>query len=253
MVLQRMRAWDVATANRVDQYVANSRFVARRIWKIYRRPAIVVHPPVDVDYYQPVSGPRQGYVTASRLVPYKKVDLIIDAFARTPQRHLDVFGDGPDFERLRRKAPPNVRMRGHASRSELRQALQSCRAFVFAALEDFGIVPVEAQACGTPVIALGQGGCAESVVDGKTGILYRVQDVEALLSALDRFETEESRFDPQLVAQHAGQFSASRFRQEFMDVLGTQWEHFQRGEYQYEHDGTAVRRAMHSQDEGAPC
>jgi glycosyltransferase involved in cell wall biosynthesis len=211
LLLQRMREWDYRTANGVDLYIANSRFIARRIRKTYRRDSEVVYPPVDTDYFQP--GPaREGYyVTASRLVPYKRVGLIVEAFARLPQRRLVVIGDGPELAAIRARAPRNVEMLGRQPREVLRDHLQRAKAFVFAAIEDFGIAPVEAQACGTPVIALGRGGVTESVVDGGTGLFFDEQTVAALVAAIERFEGG-SDFDPQAIRARALGFGAQQFK-----------------------------------------
>lgn len=165
--LHRLRIWDQRTANGVDHMIANSAFIARRIHKIYRREATVIHPPVDVDLFTPgAPGERTGdfYLTASRVVPHKRMDLIVDAFAQLPERRLVVIGEGPALKRIRRQAPANVQFLGYQPADILRNHMRRARAFIFAAEEDFGIIPVEAQACGTPVIAFGKGGVRETVV-----------------------------------------------------------------------------------------
>src|SRR5205823_11118978 len=143
--------WDARSANGVNMFVTNSEFIGRRTRKVYRRPSQTIYPPVDVETFKPGSERSDFYVTASRLVPYKRIDLIVEAFTAMPERRLIVIGDGPEMEKIRAKAGPNVKLVGHQTLDELRRYLQLARAFVFAAEEDFGICVVEAQACGTPV------------------------------------------------------------------------------------------------------
>ena len=169
VVLHYIRMWDVRTANGVDCFVANSGFIARRVAKVYRRDASVIYPPVDIDAFSFVGKKGDFYLTASRMVPYKKIRLIVEAFSRMPDKTLVVIGEGPEFERVRAAATPNVRILGYQSFDVLRDHMQRARAFIFAAEEDFGITPVEAQACGTPVIAFAKGGALETV-RGKNGI-----------------------------------------------------------------------------------
>ena len=165
--LHGLRIWDQRTANGVDHMIANSAFIARRIHKIYRRDATVIYPPVDVGMFTPgAPGERTGefYLTASRVVPHKRMDLIVEAFGQRPDQRLVVIGEGPALKRIRRRAPPNVQFLGYQPAEVLRDHMRRARAFIFAAEEDFGIIPVEAQACGTPVIAFGKGGVTETVV-----------------------------------------------------------------------------------------
>jgi len=221
-LLHRMRLWDARTANGVDAFIANSDFIARRIWKTYRRESVVICPPVDVDYFRPGSAPREDfYLTASRLVPYKCVGLIVEAFARMPQRRLVVIGDGPEYARLRARAPANVQLLGYQSNAVVREHMQRARGFVFAALEDFGIVPVEAQACGTPVIAFGRGGVTESVMDGKSGVFFHQQTPEALVQAIERFEARPTAFNEREIRANALRFAPDRFRQKFRAFVDT--------------------------------
>ncbi|MGE4530468.1 MAG: glycosyltransferase family 4 protein, partial [Acidithiobacillus sp.] len=162
-LLHKIRQWDLRTANGVDCFVANSNFIARRIWKVYRREAAVVYPPVDVSGFALHADKEDFYFTASRMVPYKKMDLIVDAFSNMPDKRLVVIGDGPDMKKIRSKAGANIQFLGYQPFDVLRDYMQRAKAFVFAAEEDFGITPVEAQACGTPVIAYGRGGALETV------------------------------------------------------------------------------------------
>lgn len=225
-ILHYLRLYDASTAARPDVLVANSANVARRIWKTYRRPSTVVYPPVDVEGVQ-VDADHDGYyVTCSRLVPYKRVDLLVEAFRQMPSRELLVIGDGPEFERLRRMAPSNVRMLGRQPEEALRHYLRRARAFVFAAREDFGIAPVEAQAAGTPVVAFGRGGARETVVDGETGVFFDTQTPEAVCDAVERFEGRT--FEAGRVRAHAERFSAARFRAEFAALVEEAWATFER-------------------------
>jgi len=219
-LLHDLRIWDVRTANGVDCFISNSHFIARRIWKTYRRESTVIHPPVDTEFFQPAEAAREDYyLTASRLVPYKHTRLIIEAFAQLPERRLVVIGEGPEFARLAAIAPSNVLMLGHQPRAMLRQHMQRARAFVFAALEDFGIAPVEALACGTPVIAFGRGGVTESVSEGRSGVLFPEQTTDSLLSAIQQFERRESRFSAAEIRTSALRFGAERFKQQFLACI----------------------------------
>ncbi len=232
-VLHYLRLWDRAAADRVDLFVANSRYIARRIWKTYRRKARVIYPPVDVEAFEFSSDKAEYYLTASRMVPYKKMDLIVEAFARMPNRKLIVVGDGPEQRKIADKAGPNVELLGYQSNEKLRELMQHARAFVFAADEDFGITPVEAQACGTPVIAFGRGGALETVVDGETGMFFDEQTVDSLCDAVERFDARCEMFEPSQIRAHAEQFSIARFQREFHRLIERQWRRF---------DGKPARR-----------
>jgi glycosyltransferase involved in cell wall biosynthesis len=218
MLMHYLRMWDARTANGVDQFVANSGFIAQRILKTYRRTAEVIHPPVDIADFTVVADKEDFYVTLSRLVPYKRVDLLVDAFARMPQRRLVVVGNGPELAALKARAPANVTFAGRVSDDLKRQYLQRAKAFVYAGEEDFGIVLVEAQACGTPVIAFGRGGAAEIVVDGETGLLFDEQSPDALVAAVDLFE-QMPTFEPLRIAINANRFGVARFRTEFRAIV----------------------------------
>jgi len=222
-VLHYMRLWDQRTAHGVDLFVANSAYVARRIHKVYGRPATVVYPPVDVDRFDAGGGREDFFLTASRLVPYKKVALIVEAFATMPDKRLVVIGDGPDLARIQAMATPNVSVLGYQSTDVLVDHMQRARAFVFAAEEDFGIVAVEAQACGTPVIALGRGGVRETVIDSqdrtsRTGVFFARQTVEDVVRAVCRFE-DGPPVDPAACRRNALRFSPERFRAEFLALV----------------------------------
>jgi glycosyltransferase involved in cell wall biosynthesis len=222
-LLHDLRTWDCRTSNGVDRFISNSHFIARRIWKIYRRESMVIHPPVDTEFFQPADAGREDYyLTASRLVPYKCTRLIVEAFAQLPERRLVVIGEGPEFARLKAAAPPNVQMLGYQPRAVVRQHMQRARAFVFAALEDFGIAPVEAQACGTPVIAYGRGGVTESVIEGRSGVFFPEQTTASLVNAIEQFERREGRFNAAEIRSGALRFGAERFRQQFRACIDEQ-------------------------------
>ncbi|WP_080406863.1 glycosyltransferase family 4 protein [Burkholderia ubonensis] len=223
-LLHYIRNWDARSANGVDCVFANSRFVARRIRKTYRRDATVIYPPVDTSHLALNADKEDFYLTASRLVPYKRIDLIVEAFSRTPLRRLVVIGDGPEQAKIRSLAGPNVTLLGYQPFEVLHDHLQRARAFVFAAEEDFGISPVEAQACGTPVIAYGKGGVCESVrawpCARPTGVFYRTQTVDALVDALDRFDAlPVGTFDPHVCRVNAERFGTARFKSEFTQFV----------------------------------
>jgi glycosyltransferase involved in cell wall biosynthesis len=211
-LLHRLRTWDVISANRVDHFIANSRTVADRIWRCWRREAAVVHPPVDTAFFTPGSGSRGDYwLHAGRLVSYKRADLAIQAFSLLPQERLLVAGDGPELARLRRHAPANVSFAGRPDGERLRELLRGARGLVFCAEEDFGILPVEAMACGTPVVAYGRGGVTESVIHGKTGWLFPERTPAGLAQAVG--EAGRQTWDVAAIRLHAEGFASERFRQ----------------------------------------
>jgi glycosyltransferase involved in cell wall biosynthesis len=225
MLLHYIRNWDSRSANGVDHLIANSAFVGRRIGKVYRRNSTVMHPPVAVDKFKLMERKEDFYVTASRMVPYKRIDLIVKAFAQTPERQLVVIGDGPEMNKIAALASPNVHILGYQQFDVLHDHLQRAKAFVFAAEEDFGISVVEAQACGTPVIAYGRGGALESVrLPGNThptGLFFDEQSVESLHDALTRFEDSPEQFTAADCRMNAEKFSAPRFRAAFGRLVNT--------------------------------
>lgn len=226
-LLHYLRLWDVVSAQRVDVFVANSRYVARRVWKVYRRRAKVIYPPVDVERFRPRKQRDDYYVTVTRLVPYKKVGVLVEAFNRL-QRPLVVIGDGPELNALRRRAASNVVFLGRQSEEVVREHLERARAFLFAAEEDFGIAPVEAQAAGAPVIAYGRGGVAESVVAGETGLFFYEQSPEAVVEAVLEFERIQGRFSVERIRKNAERFGRERFKKEFGEFFEREWEAFRR-------------------------
>jgi len=231
-LLHKIRLWDVRTANGVDNFVANSNFIRRRIHKVYRREAQVIYPPVDVERFALQEAKEDFYFTASRMVPYKKMPMIVDAFTRMPDRRLVVIGDGPDMAQCRALAGPNVQIMGYQSDEVLRDHMQRAKAFVFAAEEDFGITPIEAQACGTPVIAFGKGGALETVCGltaaKPTGLFFDEQTPESLMEAVIQFEqTRATRIQAKACRENAERFSSQRFRQELSDFVTARWSEFQ--------------------------
>ncbi|MCQ4325196.1 glycosyl transferase [Stutzerimonas stutzeri] len=218
MLLHYMRMWDQRTASGVDEFIANSYFIGRRINKSYRRQSTVIYPPVDTQRFLLHEEKGDFYLTASRMVPYKKIPLIIEAFAAMPDKHLVVIGTGPEMDKAREIAGANVSLLGYQSFEVLLQHMQRAKAFVFAAEEDFGIAPIEAQACGTPVIAFGRGGVLETVrgLDHPhpTGVFYPEQTTTAIIAAVARFEEQRLRISPQNCRRNAERFSIDRFQQE---------------------------------------
>ena len=224
LILHFMRIWDTRTAFGVDHFIACSGYIARRIAKAYRREATVIYPNVDVDSFVPAGEHGDFYLTSSRMVPYKKIHLIVEAFAQMPDRKLVVIGTGPQFARIKALATPNVSILGFQEFPVLLHHLQRARAFIFAAEEDFGIAPLEAQACGTPVIAYGRGGAGETVIDGITGLHFEEQTADAIREAVARFETiPAGRFDPARLRAHALQFSTSVFHARFRAFVEEAW------------------------------
>ncbi|BBC22505.1 glycosyltransferase family 4 protein [Pseudanabaena sp. ABRG5-3] len=230
-ILHQIRIWDTRTANGVDRFIANSQFIARRIYKVYRRDAQVIYPPVDLQNYALGEQKQDFYLTASRLVPYKRVDLIVEAFSRMRDRQLVVIGDGEQMSKIQAKAGKNVQLLGYREPAELKAYMQNAKAFVFASEEDFGITPVEAQACGTPVIAFGRGGVTESVIgldrDRPTGIFFGAQSVDSICEAVLEFERNQHLIKPQACRDNAMRFSIERFQTEFYKVVKRAWEDYQ--------------------------
>ena len=210
IILHYMRIWDTRTANGVDYFIANSKFIAKRIKKVYGREAEVIYPPVDIDKFELCEDKQDYYLTASRMVPYKKMKLIVEAFNEMPDKKLVVIGTGPEYEKTKAIAKDNIEMMGYQPDEVLKEKMQHAKAFVFAAEEDFGITPVEAQACGTPVIAYGRGGAFETVIDGRTGILFSKQMIESIQAAVSRFEIN-SELNSSSCRANAERFSIDRF------------------------------------------
>ncbi|VXC68007.1 Glycosyl transferase group 1 [Burkholderia sp. 8Y] len=229
-LLHYIRGWDARSTNGVDYLIANSHFIARRIRKAYRRDATVIYPPVDIAALPVRAQKEDFYLTASRMVPYKRIDLIVKAFSRTPERRLVVIGDGPDMRKVRAAAGPNVSILGYQSFEVLRDHLQRARAFVYAAEEDFGISIIEAQACGTPVITYGRGGALETVIgipgERATGVFFKEQTAESLIEAVGRFERHRHLFDSQACRENAERFSREKFKASLRAFIEVQLARF---------------------------
>lgn len=215
--LHYMRNWDLLSSNRVDEFVAISHYIARRIQKCYRRQAHVIYPPVRTNFFKLDSSVSKEtfYLTCGRFVPYKKMHTIVEAFQYLPKQRLVVIGDGPERKKIEKVAGKNVELLGRQDDEQMKKAMQRAQAFLFMAEEDFGIVPIEAQACGTPVIAFGKGGALETVIENKTGIFFDKQTPQALAKAIQLFETKKDRFNPYEIRKHAESFSLERFHKEF--------------------------------------
>ncbi len=219
-LLHRIRIWDVRTTNGVDEFIAISNFIKKRINKVYRRDSHVIYPPVDLDRFEPVAEKEEFYLTASRMVPYKKIELIVEAFStELKDKILYVIGDGPDFNKILAKAGKNVTLLGYQSNEVLVDYLQRAKAFLFAPEEDFGIAPLEAQACGTPVIAFGKGGALETIAgldsDSPTGVFFFEQSVSAIHDAVQLFEDNQRLITVEACVENARRFSNERFSKEF--------------------------------------
>ncbi|SXF54940.1 glycosyltransferase family 4 protein [Klebsiella variicola] len=230
IILHKMRIWDYRTANSVDHFIANSHFIARRIAKIYGRKAEVIYPPVDVNRFNVKEKKNDFYLTASRLVPYKRIDLIVEAFSSMPDKTLVVIGDGSEMNKIKSKASRNIEILGYQPNEVLVDYMQNAKAFVFAAEEDFGITPVEAMACGTPVIAFGKGGALETIrplgESEPTGIFFDSQLVSAVATAVETFENNIHIFTSDNCRKQALKFSADRFKHELQMSIQKQWETF---------------------------
>jgi glycosyltransferase involved in cell wall biosynthesis len=241
-LLHKLRIWDVRTASGVDDFVANSEFIARRIHKVYGRSAKVIHPPVAVTEFSMQTDKEAYYLTASRLAPYKRMDVIVEAFVRMPDKRLLVVGDGPEMANLTAMAAShrNIEILGFQPFESLKRHMQGARAFVFAAEEDFGIAPVEAQACGTPVIAFGRGGALETIVsegEQQTGVFFGAQTAESVCASVAYFESTIKRYTPRNCRLNAERFSAERFRDQLGRHIGARLAAFEGRSYRPYIDG----------------
>jgi len=221
-----LRKWDLKSAENVDFFIANSNHIAEKIKRIYNRESTVIYPPVDVDKFDVSEKKDDYYLIASRFVPYKKVDLVVEAFNQMPDKKLIVIGSGPEKEKIKNIAGPNIEFLPHQPTDKLKEYIKKAKAFVFAAEEDFGIVVVEAMACGTPVIALNKGGTAESVIDGKTGIHFDEQTPISLINAVKEFEKRIDYFDVQYIRKHAETFSRTIFEEKIKQFVSDKLSNF---------------------------
>ena len=214
--ISKLRTWDAAASSRVDHFIANSNFVKKRIWKYYRREAAVIHPPVDTDFYQPTAHPKRDYfLTVSALVPYKEIDRLIEAFNQVGDT-LIVVGKGPEEKKLKKIAKENIIFKKNLSAEELRELYQHASAFVFAGIEDFGISFVEAQACGTPVLAYKKGGVLDIVTED-TGLLFEQQTADHIIDAVNKIKKID--FKPSIIRKNSIKFSRESFKKNFEDYM----------------------------------
>jgi glycosyltransferase involved in cell wall biosynthesis len=229
-LLHKIRIWDYRTANGVDHFIANSKFISRRIHKVYGRSSDVIYPPVDVNNFTLNENKDNYYFTASRLVPYKRIDLIVDAFNEMPEKKLVVVGDGSEMDKIKSKAKGNIEILGYQPNNIMQKHMQNAKAFVFAAEEDFGITPVEAQACGTPVIAFGKGGVLETIIpegnQNPTGVFFDKQEPGSIIESVNKFESMQDLFEPTECRRNAEKFSEERFRTEINTYIRDKWTKF---------------------------
>lgn len=228
LLLHRIRTWDVRSSNTVDEFISNSRFVEARIKKFYNRTSKLLYPPIETDLFKLKSQKSDYYVAAGRFVPFKRLDIAVDAFAKMPDKKLIMIGDGPEMEKLKSKATDNIEFLGFQPPEVMHEYLSNARAFIFPSEEDFGIVPVEAQSCGTPVIAFGSGGALETVVpltndtiDTKTatGMFFEEQTPDSLVSTIKKFESNLSAFVASNIHTHAKSFSPEIFKARFKELI----------------------------------
>lgn len=229
LMLHPIRQFDAIAGSRVDYYISNSDYVGQRIRKTYRRKATTIHPNIDISNFELCNDKQEYYLASSRLVAYKKIDTIIEAFNQMPDKKLVVIGGGPNLEAYRKLANANVTVMGYQPFDVLKDKMQRAKAFVFAADEDFGMIPIEAQSCGTPVIAYGHGGSLETVNGGKTGLFFDEQTPEAIVEAVNRFEAMGSQpFAPADCRQWAEGFSEERFKREIKEFVEEKYEEFKK-------------------------
>ena len=218
-VLHYVRMWDISSVNRVDYFIANSNYIAKRIKKIYNRHADVIYPPVDTEKFSLELNKENYFLTASRFVPYKKIDLIVEAFTKMPDKKLVVIGDGPDSEKIKNRAGRNIEFLGYQTGQALISHMQKAKAFVFAAEEDFGIMVVEALSCGTPVIALNKGGTAETIKDLVNGVHFNSQTTTEIIEAVSKFESNENKFDLTSISNDAKKYDRISFEQKIQNYI----------------------------------
>ncbi|KAB7938863.1 glycosyltransferase, partial [Klebsiella pneumoniae] len=229
-LLHKIRMWDVRTSNGVDYFIANSKFISRRVKKVYGRDADVIYPPVEVERFDFNDNKEDFYLTASRMVPYKRMDLIVEAFANMPDKRLVVIGDGSEMPKVKKKAASNIEILGYQPDQVLHDYMRRAKAFVFAAEEDFGITPVEAQACGTPVIAYGKGGVLETVrpygISNPTGLFFERQSISSLVETVKKFDKIQNLILPSDCKENSQSFSSDRFKRELNTYIEQKWKFF---------------------------
>jgi glycosyltransferase involved in cell wall biosynthesis len=222
-VIHRLRVWDAVSSGRVDFFIANSFNVARRIEKYYRRTSDVIHPPVDAEFFTPGKEPDNYFLIVSALVPYKRIDIAVEAFNRTGMP-LKIVGQGPDYKKLKKKANKNIEFMGHLKSFDLLAVYQKARALIMPGEEDFGINSLESQACGVPVIAYGKGGAVETVIPDKTGLFFPELSPASLKEALDKFENMP--FNKSEIRSNALNFSKAKFKKQAAQYIEQKWTEF---------------------------
>ena len=225
-VLHYIRIWDFSTANRPDFFIANSEYIAKRIRKIYNRESIVINPPVDLKNFEFSAKKDDFYLTASRFVPYKRIDIIAEAFSKMPDKKLVIVGSGPDEDKIKRKSGSNIEFTGYLNGEKYKDYMKRAKGFVFAAEEDFGIVVIEALASGTPVIALNKGGTAETIKDGINGIHFSEQSADQIIEAVQRFERTRSDFDSIKIAEGVIQYDRKKFEEKIKQFVTDKLNNF---------------------------
>lgn len=226
-LLHRIRKWDAITGMRVDYFISNSDYVGRRIKETYRRDSTTIHPNIDISNFELCEEKHDYYLTSSRLVAYKKIDVVIEAFNKMPDKKLIVIGGGPNLEAYKKIAGTNVEVMGYQPFDILKDRMQHAKAFIFAADEDFGMIPIEAESCGTPVIAYGHGGSLETVCNGKTGLFFNEQSPDAIIDAVNRFEEMgKNPFSAVDCRKWAEGFSEDRFKMEIKDFVEQKYKEF---------------------------
>lgn len=216
LLMSYIRIWDAISANRVDYFIANSNNVAKRIWKHYRRKATVIYPPIDTEYFTPGREDGDFYLCVSRLVKYKRIDLAVQACNRL-KASLVVIGQGAEYERLKKMAGATLKILGRQPDDVIREYYRRCKAFIFPGEEDFGMTPLEAQACGRPVIAYGKGGALETVIDGKTGIFFEEQTVESLIQGMKKLDG--IKIEKSACRENAERFSVQTFKENLREEI----------------------------------
>jgi len=219
-IIHWLRVWDESSSRRVDHFIANSKTVSDRIRKYYRRDSMVINPPVDTDFYHIGKQQKDYYLIVSALVPYKRVELAVEAFNRTGET-LNIVGIGPDYKRLKKRAKDNINFLGQLSSEELLKLYQEAQALIMPGEEDFGINSLESQACGVPVIAYARGGATETVISGSTGLFFRKLNVESLVSVLDKFK--KLTFNKAEIRNNILKYSRKEFKQKISSFLEEKW------------------------------
>jgi len=225
-ILGYIKKWDLKTSRHPNYFVANSKYIAGRIKRLYNREAEVIYPPVDINKFEVETKKENYYLTASRMVPYKRIDLIVEAFSEMPDKKLVVIGHGPEMEKVKSKSSNNIEITGYQPFDSLKKYMQQAKAFIFAAEEDFGIIAVEAMACGTPVIAFNKGGITESVIDGETGIFFNEQTKDSIIEAVNKFEMRRKDFDAGCIRKQSEKFSREIFEDSIYSFVSGKLKEF---------------------------